>query len=135
MSREFVLAWAVYVVVTFGLGFVWHLVLFRRTYSRLGVFSRIDDPVIPLGIAAMLIQGGILAYLYPLFPSSDTPLETGLRFGLVAGAFLASSAVVAEAAKQRVSSLSTWLVLETAYYLIQFAAVGVLIAMVYGRRG
>lgn len=47
---------------------------------------------------------------------------------------MASSAVIAEAAKLRVTSLPTWLVLETAYYLLQFGASGLLIGWIYGRR-
>jgi hypothetical protein len=47
------------------------------------------------------------------------------------GLFIASSAVIAEAAKQRVSSLRTWFVVETLYYLIQFSLCGVAISFIY----
>ena len=63
MSTRYFLASGAYIVVTFILGFVWHLVLFKATYQRLGIFSRIDDPIIPLGLTAMIFQGLILAYL------------------------------------------------------------------------
>jgi hypothetical protein len=43
--------------------------------------------------------------------------------------------VFAEAGKQNVSSLATWLVFESAYYLLQFGVVGVVIAAIYGRKG
>ncbi len=133
MSPKFVLAWSAYVAVTFALGFVWHLMLFRKTYLKLGIFSRIDDPVIPLGLGAMLIQGAVLAYIYPLFPRGGSVLADGLEFGLLLGAFIASSAVFAEAAKQRVASLPTWLALESTYYAVQFGISGMAIASVYGR--
>jgi hypothetical protein len=61
-------------------------------------------------------------------------LRDELKFGLVLGAFIACSAVFAEAAKQKVTSLPTWLVLETAYYAIQFGLAGVAIALAYGRK-
>lgn len=80
----------------------------------------------------MLIQGGILAYLFPLSPRGRGPLVDGLRFGLPVGVFMAMSAVLAEAAKQRVTSLSTWLLVESAYYLIQFGLSGIGIGLVYG---
>ena len=38
---------------------------------------------------------------------------------------------LAEAAKQRVSSLPTWLVLESVYYAIQFTLSGLAIAFIY----
>ncbi len=47
------------------------------------------------------------------------------------GVFIASSAVLAEAAKQRVSSLPIWLALESTYYVIQFGLAGIAIAVVY----
>ena len=135
MNSKFPLAWAAYVVVTFVLGFVWHLALFKKTYQKLGIFSRIDDPIIPLGLIAMLIQGAILAYIYPLSPMGGSLLGEGMKFGLVFGAFIASSAVFAEAAKQKVTSLPTWLALESAYYVIQFGLAGIAIALVYGKKG
>jgi len=115
------------------MGFVWHLVTFKDLYAKLGIFSRIDDPIIPLGFAAMLIQGGVLAYLYPLIATSGSPVYEGIKFGLLMGLFIASSAVIAEAAKQRVSSLYTWLVVESFYYAIQFSLSGIAIALIYGK--
>jgi hypothetical protein len=126
-------SWLVYVVVTFAMGFVWHLLLFKDLYVKLGIYSRLDDPIVPLGLSAMLIQGAVLAYLYPLFAKQGNFLIEGLRFGLLMGLFLASSAVLAEAAKQRVTSLPTWLVVEAIYYAIQFSLCGIAIAFVHGR--
>lgn len=130
-AGKFVAAWICYVLVTFVMGYVWHLVAFKKIYDELAIFSRIDDPIIPLGFAAMLIQGAILAYLFPRVRHGGAPLLEGIRFGLLTGVFIASSAVLAEAAKQRVTSLPTWLVLESLYYLIQFSLSGILIAYVY----
>lgn len=130
--KRFVGAWLIYVAVTFVMGFVWHLVLFKDLYRELAIFSRIDDPIVPLGFAAMLIQGAILAYLFPLLPHDRGPIGAGLGFGLLVGVFMATSAVLAEAAKQRVASLPTWLLVESAYYLIQFGLSGIGIGLVYG---
>ncbi len=128
MNRPFLLGWLAYVVVTFSLGFVWHLVVFKATYQKLAIYSRLDDPIIPLGLGAMLIQGAVLSYLYPLLSQHGGVMVEGLRFGLIMGVFIASSAVIAEAAKQRVTSLPVWLGLEGAYYLCQFSIAGVAIA-------
>jgi hypothetical protein len=126
-------SWLAYVVVTFAMGFIWHLVLFRQLYARLGIYSRLDDPIIPLGLSAMLVQGAVLAYLYPLLARPGNFALEGLRFGLVMGLFIASSAVLAEAAKQRVTSLPTWLAVESIYYAIQFSLCGIAIAFVQSR--
>jgi hypothetical protein len=126
-------SWLAYVVVTFAIGFVWHLILFKQLYDKLGIYSRLDDPIIPLGLSAMFIQGAVLAYLYPFVARPGNLLLEGLRFGLIMGLFIASSAVLAEAAKQRVSSLPTWLVVETIYYAIQFSLCGVAISFVHNK--
>jgi hypothetical protein len=105
LTTAFFGSWLAYLAITFALGFLWHLVVFKDLYRRLAIYSRIDDPIVPLGFLSMLIQGAVLAYLYPRVAEGMNPASDGLRFGLLMGLFLASSAVIAEAAKQRVTSL------------------------------
>ena len=130
-TTKLLLSWLAYLVITFAMGFVWHLVAFKALYAKLGIYSRLDDPIIPLGITAMLIQGAVLAYLFPIVAKNGGWVLEGVKFGLLMGLFIASSAVFAEAAKQRVSSLPTWLVLESVYYAIQFTLSGLAIAFIY----
>lgn len=130
---SFFVCWLTYVLITFAMGFVWHLALFKQLYANLAIYSRLDDPIVPLGLSAMLVQGAVLAYLYPLLARSGSFIVEGLRFGLIMGLFIASSAVLAEAAKQRVKSLPTWLVVESIYYAIQFSLCGIAIAFVYSK--
>jgi hypothetical protein len=59
---RFGLAVLAYVLPTFALGFVWHLVLFEAAYDGLGVYR--DDLIIPFGFASMLIQGILFAFLF-----------------------------------------------------------------------
>lgn len=132
LTMPFFGSWFAYLIISFALGFVWHLKLFKDLYKRLAIYSRLDDPIIPLGFLSMLIQGALLAYLYPLVARSGSPIVDGLKFGLLMGVFLASSAVLAEAAKQKTTSLPTWLAVESIYYLIQFSLVGIAIGLIYG---
>ena len=125
-------SWFAYLVITFAMGFIWHLRLFKGLYQRLAIYSRIDDPIVPLGFLAMVIQGALLAYLYPLLPHGNSPILDGIKFGLLMGLFIASSAVIAEAAKQRVTSLPTWLLVESSYYALQFSLAGLAIGLIYG---
>ena len=46
---------------------------------------------------------------------------------------MASIAVFAEAGKQHVSSMTTWLIFESVYYLLQFGMVGLAVGLIYGR--
>jgi len=124
-------SWFAYVAITFALGFVWHLVIFKDLYHRLAIYTRLDDPIIPLGLLSMLIQGAVLAYLYPKVVDVHGSVFEGIRFSLLMGLFIASSAVIAEAAKQHVTSLRIWLVVESLYYLIQFLLAGLAMSSIY----
>ncbi|MCE9535866.1 MAG: DUF1761 domain-containing protein [Nitrospirae bacterium] len=126
------LAVGAYVTGTFLTAAPWHLAPFKPLYDDLAIFSR-RDPIIPLGLMAMLIQGLILSYAYPIFSQGTYTVKTGARFGLLIGTLFASMAVFAKAAKQNVTSLPTWLVLEATYYLFQFSLVGAAIGAIYGK--
>jgi hypothetical protein len=130
-NKFFPLALA-YLIVTFAIAASWHLAIFKSTYEELAIFTR-KEPLIPLGLTSMALQAIVVAYLYPLFAGGKSGLMTGLRFGLIMGVFIGSSAVFAEAGKQVVTSLTTWLILESIYYLVQFAIVGMVLALVYGK--
>lgn len=124
-------SWFAYVAITFALGFIWHLLVFKNLYHRLAIYTRLDDPIIPLGLLSMLIQGAVLAYLFPQIVNIHGSVFEGLRLSLLMGLFLASSAVIAEAAKQRVTSLRIWFVVESLYYLIQFLLAGLAMSYIY----
>jgi hypothetical protein len=131
-TTKFILAAIAYVIVTFAIAASWHLVFFKDLYDQLAIFTR-KEPLIPLGIVSIVTQALILAYLYPLIYRGGSPAKEGLKFGFLIGVLMASIAVFAEAGKQNVSSLTTWLVFESAYYLLQFGALGVIIGLIYGR--
>lgn len=131
-GKKYGLAVIAYIVVTFAVAATWHLVLFRDLYEELAIFTR-KEPLIPLGIISIILQSLVLAYLYPAFYKSGSPVREGLKFGLLIGILMASIAVFAEAGKQNVSSLATWLVFESAYYLLQFGVLGAIIGLIYGR--
>ena len=131
--KKFLLGAVAYLLVTFPLAFVWHLVAFKEVYDRLGIFNR-EEPIVALGFVVILLQGLLLSYAYPFIYRAGSSMMQGLKFGLFMGLFLWSSQVVAAAAKHEVSSLSTWFAIETAYFAIQFTLVGLAIGLVYSRR-
>lgn len=129
MSGRFIAALLTYIILTFAIAAGWHLALFKGVYDQLGIFTR-REPLIALGLLSMVVQGAIIAYLFPRLRGERGFVAEGLRVGLLLGLFMGSNAVLAEAGKQQVSSLGTWLALEGTYYLVQFAIVGVAIAWV-----
>ena len=129
--KKIALSVLAYVVVSFILGFSWHLIIFKDLYHSFGAYTR-ENPIFAFGVGSMVIQGVILGYLYPFFNRGGQPVLTGIRFGLLMGAYMWSVTVLAFAAKTEVNSLATFFTLSTLFHLIQFVIAGALIGWVYG---
>lgn len=131
MNKSFWLAVLAYLLPTFPLGYFWHLVTFADQYHRLAMYR--DDVIIPLGLTSMAIQALLFAWAYPRLFGADTAqwLRGALRFGIFFGALAWSFAVLPVAAKYRMSSVQDFLVLETAFTIVQFLIVSPLIALAY----
>jgi hypothetical protein len=131
--RSFWLGFAAYILPSFPIAFVWHLVLFEQKYHALQIYR--DEPVIALGLGSMIIQGAIFSWLFPrVFPQdSGSFLKDGLLYGLGAGLLSWSFTTLAVAAKNVMVSVPDYMLLETAFTILQFAVVGPLIALAYRR--
>src|SRR3979490_410291 len=123
-ARSFWLGVAPYLVPTFPVPFVWPLVLFAPAYEALGIFR--PDPIIPFGFASMVIQGIIFSWAYPrLFPGRGSAIfGPGLAYGLALAVLSWSFTTLAVAAKNIMSSVPIYLLLETGFTLLQFVIVG-----------
>ncbi|PNV75591.1 DUF1761 domain-containing protein [Leptospira inadai] len=132
--KNYVLAVFSYLVPTFILGVIWHFVFFNELYESFGIYNR-RDPIIPLGFGSMLIQGLILAYLYPFYyKDGENSIKRGIQFGLIAGVFLYSVSTIANAAKIQVNFMTEWFTVQAAFHIIQFVIAGSLIGLSYGEK-
>lgn len=131
MNRRFWLALAAYVLPTFPLGFFWHLSTFAENYRQLAMYR--DDVIIPLGLSSMVIQGLVFAWAYPrLFSTArEQWLASALKFGLIFGTLAWSFLVLPVAAKYNMTSVSSFMILETGFTILQYAVVSPLIALAY----
>jgi len=131
MSKSFWLAVLAYLLPTFPLGYFWHLVTFADRYHQLAIYR--DDVIIPFGLASMAIQALLFAWAYPLLFRADADrwLRGALGFGVFFGALAWSFAVLPVAAKYRMSSVQDFLMLETAFTVLQFLVVSPLVALAY----
>ncbi|MCA9600696.1 MAG: hypothetical protein R3A78_12340 [Polyangiales bacterium] len=127
----FTLAFFAYLVPVFPLGYIWHLKAFSPVYERLEIYR--PEPLIPLGLLSMLVQGIFFAWVYPkLFaPQSEHWLVDGVEFGALFGTLAWSFAVLPVAAKNRMTSVRDFVRIESAFTALQFAVVGPLIAFAY----
>ena len=131
MSRQFLFAVLAYLLPTFPLGYLWHLTVFRDRYERLELYR--DGVIIPFGLASMAIQALLYAWLYPrIFDTGhDAWVSSALRFGLVFGLLAWSFSTLPVAAKYRMTSVSGFMWLESAFTFVQFAIVSPLIALAW----
>jgi hypothetical protein len=113
-ARSFWLGIAAYLVPTFPIAYAWHLVVFAPAYDALGIYR--PDPIIPFGFASMLIQAIAFSFAYPrLFPGRGSAiLKPGLTYGLALAVLSWSFTALAVAAKNIMTSVPTYIQLETA---------------------
>jgi hypothetical protein len=128
-----VLGGLAYLVPTFALAFVWHLVLFEPTYAALAIYR--SDIIVPFGFLSILIQAVIFAWMYQqLFARrSGTLMSRALLFGVLGAALSWSFTTLAVAAKNVMASVPDYLLIETAFTVVQWSLVGPLTALAFGR--
>lgn len=126
---KFILTALAYIIPTMLLGYCWHLILFKGLYDSLGIYNRVE-PIIPLGFFSMIIQGLIIAYLYPSFAKDKISKYTALKFCLIMGLFLFSVSTLANGAKIMITSMQSWLQIQIVFHLLQFTIAGILIGLV-----
>lgn len=133
-TKQFSLAVAAYLVPTFPLGYVWHLVLFKHKYDELQLYR--TEVIIPLGLATMFIQAILFAWLYPQVFSTrrEAWVSSAAQFFAVFSVLAWSFTTLPVAAKYQMASVPLFLMLETAFTLVHFVIVSPLIALAYRDR-
>lgn len=66
MNGKFVGSVIAYFVATMSTAYPWHMPLYHDEYVAMGAFTR-EEPVMPFGVLAILLQAVVFAYFYPLF--------------------------------------------------------------------
>ena len=133
MIAKRIYATLAYTVVSMILAVPWHLFWFKQEYHDFGIYTR-TDPIIPLGFATMLIQGTVIAFLYPRWQRAGTkPVLEGIRFAALVGVFLFSVSTLATIAKTEVAHPWRFILLSGIFHTLQFVISGAAIGLVFGR--
>jgi hypothetical protein len=133
MKMRFGLGVLAYLAPTFALGFVWHLMLFKGYYERLAIYRK--DIIIPFGFLAMLIQAFVFAWVYQhaFAQRNGNSLSRGLKYAAFGAVLSWSFTTIAVAAKNVMTSVPDYLVIETAFTAVQWIIVGPLTALAFSR--
>lgn len=120
-----------YFVITMAWAYPWHLIWFHEKYAAWGAVTR-DEPIILLGVAAILIQGVVIGYLYPYFKNDrDNPLLNGIKFNLIIGLMTYTAMGFATAAKIQIEPIMEFLAYHSIFQLIQFILTGTALGWIY----
>jgi hypothetical protein len=120
-----------YVVPTFALGLVWHLFLFEQAYAALAIYRA--DIIIPLGLLSMVVQSGLFAWIYArTFATRPTSfLSRALAYGTLGAVLSWSFTTLAVAAKNVMSSVPDYVVIETGFTVVQWVIVAPLTVLAF----
>lgn len=118
-----------YLVPTFGLAFVWPLVVFKGYYDALAIYRQ--DGVIPFGFLAICLQAVLFAWVFDSsFARGGVSITRRAIYFAAFGAVLSwSFTTLSVAAKNVMVSVPDYLLIESAFTVLQWAIVGPLMAL------
>lgn len=131
--KKVALATLSYIVLSMAVAFPWHMIWFHDLYQQIGAVTR-PEPIIPLGMLSMLIQGMVIAYLYPFWYRGGNPVVQGIKFSFIVGLLVYTVMGFATAAKMNIEPVSTFLLYHTIFQSIQFTITGAALGLIYGKK-
>ena len=120
-------------IVLMGVEIPWHDTLFGSYYETVPYIVR-EDPAFGAPTIGGLIRALLMSVLYPLFIRAGSVLVQGLLFGTVIGFLTGIYWIPSYYAQQPIPAALPWFLVEGAFFLIQGAAAGLVIALVYGKQ-
>ena len=127
--RKHVLSIIGYLVTTFAVQAVSHFVMNVDHYAAVGHMR--SDPIFPLGLFSMLVQGTVMSFLFSKIDVSERTILGALRFSWLCGTILVSYIALAEAAKYTVPSVVSWIAVEGIVGFVQFTLFGVILGLAH----
>lgn len=122
-----------FMVVSFAAQGMSHFVINRDHFSAISYLR--EEPVIPMGLLAMVIQGLAISVALRAWRGGDVTIANGFAVALVFGIFLIAYIALAEPAKYEVPDIAAWMRVETIVGLLQFAIFGLLLGSIHARFG
>ncbi len=118
-----------FMVVSFAVQGLSHFVINKDHFASIE-FMR-SDPVIPLGLLVMVIQGLIMTLALTRYAPKGVTIHDGVTLSLAFGLFLATYIAIVEPSKYAVPSIYAWFMVEGIASLIQFVVYGVLLGLIH----
>jgi len=127
--NKFVLSVVAFFIGTMAVAYTWHMVLFHDVYIEMGAFTR-GEPIMILGMTAVIIQGIVIAYVYPFLKGDGHPILEGIRINLILGLMVYTVMGFATAAKFDIHPVGQFLAYTTVFQFLQFTVTGTFMGLV-----
>lgn len=132
MTKRIAIGALCYLLPTFALGFVWHLIAFKGYYDALAMYRK--DVIIPFGLLSMSIQAVLFAWVYArVFAVWSDATARVLGYSAFGALLSWSFTTIAVAAKNVMSSVPDYLLIESGFTVVQWLIVGPLTALLLVR--
>jgi hypothetical protein len=132
MTKRIIIGALSYLIPTFALGFVWHLIAFKSYYDELAIYRK--DLIVPFGFLAISIQALLFAWTYArTFATWSNVRSRALGYAAFGALLSWTFTTIAVAAKNIMSSVPDYLLIESAFTLVQWAIVAPLTALLLRR--
>lgn len=132
MTKRIAIGALCYLIPTFALGFVWHLVAFKGYYDTLAIYRQ--DVIIPFGFLSMSIQAVLFAWIYArVFAEWSGAASRAFGYSAFGAALSWSFTTIAVAAKNVMSSVPDYVLIESGFTVVQWLMVGPLTVLVLRR--
>ncbi len=134
MNVRFFATVAGFFAATMATAMPWHMILFHDKYVELGAFTR-GEPVMAFGMTAILIQAVVYATLLPVWlrDRDGGTVANTVKFSLLFGLVVYSVMVFATAAKFTIEPAAEFIAYGTAFQLLQFLVVGLVVGLIQRR--
>ncbi len=120
-----------YVATTFAVQGASHFAINADHYAAMSIMRA--EPLVPMGLVSMVIQGTLFALLYPTFARGSATVGNGILFSWALGGFLASYIVLGEAGKYAIPSIPSWIAVEAGAAAVQYTVFGALLGLIHRR--
>lgn len=118
-----------FMVVSFAVQAASHFKINKAHFDAMTLTR--ENPILPMGMAAMVIQGVIMSLALASWKGSAVTITDGLVLSLVFGLFLLAYIGLAEPAKYSVPSIASWMKVEFAASAVQFTLFGLALGYIH----
>ncbi len=122
-----------FMAISFAVQGLSHFVINKDHFA--GIDFMRSDPIIPLGLFVMVIQGLIMTIALKRFAPTGATIRDGLVVSLAFGLFLIAYIAIVEPSKYAVPSISAWFLIEGPVGLIQFSVFGIILGLIHKKMG